>query len=1384
MKMKKAISILLSIIMIAGAMPVISFAEADVETGLIAYYSFEEDSKNPNVIKDMSGNGNDAIVLNNINTDSGINNVISVSGGVATFPGMTLAGSRAVKGAALKLKNDFNKKADSFTYSVWINADSSYIYADKLARLFDFANMGSTGTDKTNSIFARYTTSSGLLYIRDRKLNNVHQETTLSDKPFTDTWGLFTFVYEKNESTGYYETDVYVNGEIVPELSTTNKYTRGLKDLGELNDTSNGMFIGRTTWGQVDTLASDPDFKGQMDEIRIYNRALTPEDISYLYLNTSPIGKIKMESFYVDEIRTIAGNYPNLPQTVRVRYNTGTEIDESVVWDEIPQELLEEKGVITVKGVTGKGNSVSVTVTVLAKDTSPLSVGLVAYYSFDTDEDEPELITDDSGSSNNGMVYNINTNGVSKKLTVKDGIVYFPGSSVSEDHNMSGNSYFNGPAFKMPDDINEGIEEFTYSAWIYADTDYRYANGLQRFFDFGVGDRDSFFYRYVPQTGESRFQDRGLSYDSPTSLVDATLSDKPFNDEWAHLAVTYKKGNDGCFVPAIYINGKKETAYDTSLTKMTRAFEDIGSASGRSYGFWIGRTQWWSNTAEQKNNPEFKGMMDEIRLYDRVLDESEIEELYNKFKPGNVVNDTPIEVKRVDTLGNVISTSMVYGALGKSYTYPLRDGLVVYNNYFYEAQTDLSILTIDSVAEGDTITVVYDKAKNLTSEELKVKTYVRKEPSLPKNIEIKGENYSGRFEVDWDEIRTEEYSFAGSFTATGEIKGVDGIVTVTVFVFPNYNNNLGGDLTITFYKDGEAAETKRIEKAYGSTFTLTEDYRTYFGDMYDFTKAEGSVTQIGESIVMDELGQHIDLYYTITEKLFSELDVRVKADDFEGTSYSLLVEASVLNTQLEDETVKLIIAYANDEGEIIDVVIESEVAPSRTGERAEFSKKIPFDKEKMGSGRVYLWTDSLEAIEKELEIENIKPEGYLGREVEAMMPTYEGAVDVLKKANTYWQGRVAYNHGGGGHASFWDTAAYHTGNMEYFKLTGDASFLPYSVNWANYNEWMGNTYTGEKSSWTWSYTGDRGSTGVLFGDWQTCFQTYIDLCNFNEQRLYDIPTANLDRVMEVMDYQISTDRDNYWWWADGIYMVMPVLSKLYVRTGDEKYLDAMTKYFIYAKELMYDGPGGIPTSSEGYTTSASLKNGAGYADPEDYKHLFYRDANYVYPLNAVNGGKNFWARGNGWVFAALSKVLSDMPRDYENYDVFYTTFTEMAQGIVACQEVDEEGYGFWTQSMTQDYPKSSSNTEGYETSGTAFMTYGLLWGINNGILDEKIYLEPALRGWGYLENVALSEDGRVGYVQPIGSAATTATGKSSTYNFGVGAFLLAGCEAARWADNH
>lgn len=349
-------------------------------------------------------------------------------------------------------------------------------------------------------------------------------------------------------------------------------------------------------------------------------------------------------------------------------------------------------------------------------------------------------------------------------------------------------------------------------------------------------------------------------------------------------------------------------------------------------------------------------------------------------------------------------------------------------------------------------------------------------------------------------------------------------------------------------------------------------------------------------------------------------------------------------------------------------------------------------------------------------------------------PTKTEVAEIIHRVNRYWQ-KANPSHGN----FFWNRAVYHIGNMEAYKATGDCGYLDFSTAWAEYNQWKGAKSDNKEN---WKYTYGESDDYVLFGDCQVCFQVYADLYHVVPEE------ERIARMREVMEYQISTSAVDYWWWVDGLFMAMPVMTRLYAITGNEQLLEKMHEYWEYSNSIMYDYD----------------------------ENLYYRDARYVYPEHQTySGKKDFWARGDGWIFAAFARVLADLPEDDPHREDYLTFYRNMAESLARSQQPD----GYWTRSIIDP-----EYAPGYETSGTALFTYGYLWGINNGILDADKYGETVSRAWKYLSQTALQPDGFVGYIQPIGDKAdpNQTIGLYSTADFGVGAYLMAASEMLKYAQ--
>lgn len=356
---------------------------------------------------------------------------------------------------------------------------------------------------------------------------------------------------------------------------------------------------------------------------------------------------------------------------------------------------------------------------------------------------------------------------------------------------------------------------------------------------------------------------------------------------------------------------------------------------------------------------------------------------------------------------------------------------------------------------------------------------------------------------------------------------------------------------------------------------------------------------------------------------------------------------------------------------------------------------------------------------------------------------HEQVVELITKVNNYWQVNNKPEV-----CAFWDNAAYHTGNMEVYKMLKDQKMLDYSIRWAEHNDWTGATEA-NPAKWKYKPYGE-GKQHVLFGDWQICFQTYIDLYNIEAAKGNAAASEYMvKRAKEVMHYEAYSEPTDYWWWSDALYMVMPVMTKMYKLTGDTKYLDKLYDNLLTTDEIMLDKE----------------------------TNLYFRDGKYVYPKHkSVNGKKDFWARGDGWVLAGLAKVLQDMPKDYKHNQFFVDKFQKLAKAVAEIQQPE----GYWTRSMMDP-----EHAPGPETSGTAFFTYGMLWGVNNGYLNKKEYKKVIDRAWTYLTETAVQADGKVGYVQPIGERAIPGqtVDANSQANFGVGAVLLTACEYDKYLAN-
>lgn len=257
-------------------------------------------------------------------------------------------------------------------------------------------------------------------------------------------------------------------------------------------------------------------------------------------------------------------------------------------------------------------------------------------------------------------------------------------------------------------------------------------------------------------------------------------------------------------------------------------------------------------------------------------------------------------------------------------------------------------------------------------------------------------------------------------------------------------------------------------------------------------------------------------------------------------------------------------------------------------------------------------------------------------------------------------------------------------------------------------------------------------------DDQSVAQTYLELYLMKKDPAMLKPTQEeLDDILAAPPgATVPKGKEMTWWWCDSLFMAPPVWARMYAATGDRKYVNYLDREWAKTSDMLYDKK----------------------------EHLYSRDSSYLNKTEA-NGKKMFWSRGNGWVMGGIVRTLEYLPKD----DPARATYIRQLQQMAARMKQIQGSDGLWRSGLLDpaDYDQP-------EISGSALITFAIAGGVNDGFLDAKTYRPVIKKAWiGMLHHIYA--DGRLGCMQQTG-AAPAPFKTTSSYTYGVGAFLLAGSE--------
>lgn len=237
-------------------------------TGLLAYWTFDLKSINwsEQTISDTSGNGNTGTL---VSMSVGTNQVAGKKAQAVFFDG----GFDSIS----LVSNPISTVSDPSSVCAWVNTNDLTVAPAGLDQTF--LNLY---TNVNNGIRMGSVVNSGSFFVSYRHGGNYYGGQTTSGIFRNGTWAHVCYVWNGNGIT------LYANGSSVSTTTNTNSIGT-LNTIGAINDQGDG------TWS------------GSIDDMRIYNRALTATEIRQIYQS----GALVLNSLSGNKTVTIASTPRN-----------------------------------------------------------------------------------------------------------------------------------------------------------------------------------------------------------------------------------------------------------------------------------------------------------------------------------------------------------------------------------------------------------------------------------------------------------------------------------------------------------------------------------------------------------------------------------------------------------------------------------------------------------------------------------------------------------------------------------------------------------------------------------------------------------------------------------------------------------------------------------------------------------------------------------------------------------------------------------------------------------------------------------------------------------------------------------------------------------------
>ena len=299
-KLRLIIGVLITIVVLAGTT---TGVQAQSDDGLVADWHFDEGSGS--VLKDSSRNGNDGVIY-------GATWVEGKYGGALSFDGVD-------DYVEFTYDSDFTPGKNSWTIEVWVKAPSKSTDMSIISWYRCGANPKCYTPDSAQYHLSIDENNKACWVVRDDNGNvyNIISHSSVAD----NSWHFLAVTFSSSSDFA----ELHMDGQLSNKTSAT---LTSLSDGGISIPFEIGRIF-RTGWGSPNNY-----FNGIIDEVRIYNRALTEEEIKLHYE-----GKQTTLSLTKSAAPYSIKQGQTTTVTLNVTNTGTTEINDIEVSDTIPSDL-------------------------------------------------------------------------------------------------------------------------------------------------------------------------------------------------------------------------------------------------------------------------------------------------------------------------------------------------------------------------------------------------------------------------------------------------------------------------------------------------------------------------------------------------------------------------------------------------------------------------------------------------------------------------------------------------------------------------------------------------------------------------------------------------------------------------------------------------------------------------------------------------------------------------------------------------------------------------------------------------------------------------------------------------------------------------------------